>query len=179
MSMLPLPMCHRGGLAARSREPATSRRAFLVTTLIAFGASLWLLASVATFAHAQALRGDLDRPYGPVLAMAQSGNTLYLGGEFDHVGPRTSNVVTLSTTTGLLVEDSGFLGRSQASISDGAGGWYVVGDFRSPVESYVRHLLHIRADGSLGSLSPNTDGNISALALHGSTLFVGGGFNSI
>src|SRR2546426_10718799 len=88
------------------RTPAagTSRSPILAAALLV-AASISLLTCAATSSLAQVVRGDLDEPYGSVLAQAQSGNTLYIGGDFDHVGPLTGGVVTLSPTTGHLVRD--------------------------------------------------------------------------
>src|SRR5438552_7934632 len=162
------------------RTPATGNsRSPVFAAALLVATSISLLTCAATISLAQIVRGDLDEPYGSVLAQAQSGNTLYIGGDFAHVGPLTSGVVTLSSTTGHLVRDFGIRGFPNSSISDGAGGWYLAGDFGSAGRTYDRVLMHIRADGSSGSLDPHVNGTIWAMALSGPTLYLGGNFSNI
>ena len=50
-------------------------------------------------AGAQALREEFRAPNGAVYALALSGNTLYLGGEFTYLGPMTGGVVVRTMRT--------------------------------------------------------------------------------
>src|SRR5262245_22420457 len=54
---------------------------------------------LATTAHAQSVRPDLPITNGTVLAMARSGNTLYLGGSFTQVGKAAGGALPLDPTT--------------------------------------------------------------------------------
>ena len=62
---------------------------------------------------------------GPVFAVAESGGTVYLGGEFDYVGPHTGSGVPLSSVSGAAdpmfppVEG----GWVSTAVADGIGGW--------------------------------------------------------
>ncbi len=65
-------------------------------------------------------------------------------------------------------------------ISDGAGGWYLGGDFSGIGDKSAGGLAHVLADGSLDpAFLPITDGLVSAIALVGGTLYVGGDFTKV
>ena len=127
-------------------------------------------------------------PDGQVYATARVGNTIYLGGYFAHIGPRTGPWVALSAATAKLVagwpEVTGGAGVVTTSVADGSGGWYIAGSFTHVGGLARRDLAHIRANGTVDpafdatfDLAPTA--NVRALAHAGSTLFVGGTFSSI
>src|SRR3954464_12108416 len=68
-------------------------------------------------------------PDGSVYATARVGNTIYVGGYFAHIGPRTGPWVALSASTGKLApgwpEVSGGGAAVTESVDDGSGGWYI------------------------------------------------------
>jgi hypothetical protein len=126
---------------------------------------------------------------GPVAALARSGNTLYLGGKFSEVGPPTGPVVAFSggsaTPDGAFPQVSGGHAEVRAAIPDGSGGWYLGGNFTHVGGSPRAGLAHVLADGSIDpNFAPSLEINqntwsVDALALSGSTLFVGGSFRTI
>ncbi|MHB8242718.1 MAG: hypothetical protein ACYDHN_12105, partial [Solirubrobacteraceae bacterium] len=125
---------------------------------------------------------------GPVYALAHSGTTLYLGGSFTQIGPRTGPVVTFSggssTPDASFPQVSGAEGVVEAAISDGAGGWYIGGNFTHVAGVARAGLAHIEAGGSVDpnfapSLEVAQGGSVEALALSGSTLYVGGAFSQL
>jgi hypothetical protein len=139
-----------------------------------------LLVVLAGPSGAQTPRWDFPVTDGEVYAVALSGNTLYLGGGFTRVGPATGCGVPLGTSTGTPV--SGFPvvgGPVYAAVPDGSGGWFVGGDFSAVGDSARSNLAHIRSDNSIATWSAGTDGPVRALALSGSTLYVGGEFYNI
>jgi hypothetical protein len=122
---------------------------------------------------------------GPVHAITRVGNTIYLGGQFSEVGPRTGPSVAIDATTGtvagLLPQVSG--GQVRAVAGDGSGGWYIGGDF-THVGGLARNwLAHVLANGSVdATFNPNPSGAygaVYALMYFGGTLYVGGDFTSI
>ena len=135
-----------------------------------------------------------DRTYvtnGPVQTIAQSGDTIYIGGRFDRVGPRTGPGVEValdgSQNSG-LPEISGAgpssLGGSGGGLSavaaDGSGGWYIGGLFTHVGGVPRTNLAHIRADRSVDpSFNPYVNDAVHTLAVSGSTLYVAGLFTSI
>jgi hypothetical protein len=65
-------------------------------------------------------------------------------------------------------------------VSDGAGGWYLAGEFTRIGDHPAGGLAHVLADGTLDpAFLPVADGLVSALALDGDTLYAGGVFTSI
>jgi WD40 repeat protein len=146
---------------------------------------LWFIVCVGLAAPAQAaLSSTPDRTYvtnGPVVASAVSDSTLYIGGGFTMVGPRTGPGVGVSAASGANLGLAEFgSGSVDAVVADGAGGWFVGGTFASVAGQPIRNLAHIRSDGSLDpSFAPNPDGNVDALALSGSVLYASGEFDLI
>src|SRR5215213_8662159 len=121
---------------------------------------------------------------GPVHAVARSADTIYLGGDFGQVAPRTGPWVALSASTGevdrAMPQFSGSSGGDgvRATVSDGAGGFFVGGDFSRVGGLPRNNLVHILADKSVDpAWDPNVNGAVNAMVLSGSTLYIGGSFN--
>ena len=120
-----------------------------------------------------------------VFAVAVSGNTVYVGGNFTNVGGQLrSHIAALNATTGLVTNwavtnNSTFIGRLAVG---GGGKIYVAGDFTSIGGQTRRGLAAI--DSSV-ALATNWDANISsgsyvgALAVNSGKVYVGGYFASI
>lgn len=135
----------------------------------------WAQVSVA-----QQVRNDLWVTNGEVRTMVRGGSTIYVGGSFTQVGPYTGSGVLLNTTSGQRVTPwPAVNGPVYAAASDGAGGWYIGGNF-SIVEGVARnHLAHIRSDGTVAPWNPDADGTVYALSVSGSLVYVGGDFLNI
>jgi hypothetical protein len=125
---------------------------------------------------------------GPVYAMARSGNTIYLGGSFTEVGPRTGPAVNFSggasTPDSDFPQVSGGQGVVHTAISDGSGGWYIGGNFTHVGGIARAGLAHVEAGGTVDpnfapSLEVAHGWSVATLVLSGSTLYVGGNFLSI
>ena len=128
---------------------------------------------------------------GPVQAIVRSGDTIYIGGRFDRVGPRTGPGVEValdgSQNPGLpeisgagpsSLNGSG--GGLSAVASDGSGGWYIGGLFTHVGGVPRTNLAHIRADHSVDpSFNPYVNDAVHTLAVSGSTVYVAGLFTSI
>ncbi len=137
---------------------------------------------------AQGLDSTMWMANGPVSALARYGNTLYLGGDFYYVGPRTGSGATLNTTDGQLTptpllridgSPTVFSGVD-ASVPDGKGGWFIGGSF-TRIQGYdKKYLAHILADGTLDKAwNPNPDKPVTALATHGNVVYVSGSFTTL
>lgn len=131
---------------------------------------------------------SLDGADGNVLAMAQSGSTLYIAGAFRSVGENSGGLVACNTRTGeLLPTFPKVSGSVEAIASDGAGGWYIGGEFTGVGGKPRSCLAQIRADGTVTEWNPNVTGTVayiappavSAIAVHGDRVFVGGAFGFI
>jgi trimeric autotransporter adhesin len=154
------------------------------------GIALLLLGVLPAAAQA-ALSSVADNDWvtnGPVYAIARSGNTVYLGGSFSQVGPRTGPAVSFtggsSTPDASFPQVSGGQGEVRAAVSDGAGGWYLGGSFTHVGGVARTGLAHVLADGSVDpSFTPSVTvtgvSEVQALALSGPTLYVGGDFRTI
>src|SRR5262249_20135617 len=131
-------------------------------------------------AHAQ--RADLSFPVtnGDVTAMAISGQTLYLGGDFTSIGSYTGGGVPVDSVSALpLPAFPRVNGAVTAVTSDGQGGWYVGGLFDSVGAQPRRGLAQIRSDLSVAPWNPGTDGYVGALALSGGIVYLGGQFTTV
>lgn len=119
-----------------------------------------------------------------VWAVARAvGGTTYLGGQFTRVGIRSGQGVALEATSG-RPQLPGFPsigpGGILAAVSDGAGGWFIGGDFQRIGTTTKTHLAHMRADGSLdANWNPLPDGSVWSIALMNGVLYVGGRFSTI
>ena len=128
---------------------------------------------------------------GPVQAIVRSGDTIYIGGRFDRVGPRTGPGVEValdgSQNPGLPeisgAGPSSILGSGgglSAVAADGSGGWYIGGLFTHVGGIPRTNLAHIRADHSVDpSFNPYVNDAVHTLAVSGSTVYVAGLFTSI
>ena len=128
---------------------------------------------------------------GPVRADRALGDTIYIGGRFDRVGPRTGPGVEValdgSQNPGLpeisgagpsSIVGSG--GGLSAVAADGSGGWYIGGLFTHVGGVPRTNLAHIRADHSVDpSFNPYVNDAVHTLAVSGSTVYVAGLFTSI
>lgn len=130
-----------------------------------------------------------------VNAIESRGNTVYIGGDFRYVGPRTGSFVSLATTNDAsynqnfanLSEVAGTTGQPSGSTvpvraiaPDGSGGWYIGGDFKYVGGRARERLAHIKANGTLDTTwNPGANGTVHAIAVSGTSVFVGGSFTSI
>lgn len=155
-----------GGVSARSAG----------VFLSVFAAWVWS----AGVAEAQVIRQDFYATNGTVHATALSGNTLYIGGQFTHVGHPTGGGVPIDAASGIPV--SGFprvAGYVFAVAPDGAGGWYIGGSFYEVAGIPRSNLAHILADNTVSPWDPNANGEVHALVLNGRTIYAGGFFGSV
>jgi hypothetical protein len=163
-----------------SRE-LSSRRSHDAARLavVAVLALAWLCVAQKP-AKAQTADGSLYVTNGPVSAEALSGNTLYIAGIFDQVGPATGGGVPLDASSGAPV--SGFPkvnGIVLAAVADGHGGQYIGGFFTTVGGAAHHGIAHIFADNSVAPWDAGVDGQVAAIAIDGNTLYVGGGFAQI
>ena len=125
---------------------------------------------------------------GPVVALGRLGPIVYLGGNFRGIAPEgngAGNVLVVGSATGQPLPFPGFDGNVSAIESDGAGGWFVGGNFVSAQDGGTQsrfRLAHVLDTGHLDpAWTPRADGGqVRALKLvPGIGLFVGGDFTSL
>ena len=132
---------------------------------------------------------------GPVNALARVGNTLFFGGFFDQVGPRTGPFAGLSRAGAQadlalpeVTNGNPNLGPAivNAVVGDGSGGWYVGGGFERIGGVEREGLAHVFADGTV---DPDFDPDVATagggtalirdLAREGARLYVAGDFYAV
>jgi hypothetical protein len=163
----------------------------LVTVLLVVVAATPVGMPPVSAAALQSRPDDAWVTNGPVNAIVRAGDTIYIGGRFDRVGPRTGPGVEVSLdgseNAGLPqisgagpTSSFGAGGSVSAVAPDGSGGWFVGGLF-SHVGGVPRtNLARIRADGTVDpAFAPSVDDAVRAIAVSGSTVYVAGSFTSI
>lgn len=180
--------------SVHATAPCNPRNYSSTFSVIAFQLLLALLLGASFAAGAASLSDKPDRTYvtdGPVNAVVRAGDTIYIGGQFSRVGPRTGPGVEVAldgTETPGLPEISGagptLAGGAatglRAVVADGSGGWYVGGLFTHVGGVARTNLAHILADHNVDpGFNPSFDGGVNALALSGSTLYAGGLYTSV
>lgn len=176
-----------GALPKALRDTTTDRRWIGLRLLLVVAL---VMLTVCLPAARASLSSAPDKDWvtnGPVNALARSGNTIYLGGSFSRIGPRTGPAVTFSG--GSSAPDASFPevsgGSVRTAISDGSGGWYLGGGFTHVGGAARAGLAHVLAGGTVDpNFAPSIEGiahgaSVFTLALSGSTLYVGGGFFGI
>jgi len=124
---------------------------------------------------------DLWVTNGTVNAIARSGNRLYVGGTFSRVGPAAimgGGSVGLDPRTALSIGLPAVFGNVRAVAPDGAGGWYIGGEFDAVGGEPRANLAHILSNRTLSSWNPGANGTVWALAIQGSIVYAGGEFTS-
>ena len=124
------------------------------------------------------------QPYvtdGDVKAIARKNNTLYIGGNFNYVGPNIPFGVSVNVTTG--GPDMSFAAPNyivETTVPDGAGGWYIGGYF-TKVGNVTRYgIARIDASGAVTTFNANLNSSayVRTIVVSGSRVYIGGGFTS-
>ncbi|MGB3617174.1 MAG: hypothetical protein WBA12_03590, partial [Catalinimonas sp.] len=118
---------------------------------------------------------------GAVEAIVRRNDTLFLGGSFTQAG-------YLAGRAALVTPDSPFPDSNfprlnstvEVAAADGAGGWYLGGNFTRANDEDVSRLLHVLADGTIDpTFRPEPNGSVSGLTMAGDLLYVWGNFTQI
>ncbi|MBS3915473.1 MAG: T9SS type A sorting domain-containing protein [Bacteroidetes bacterium] len=115
------------------------------------------------------------------IALDTAEGKVYLGGDFDVVGPYQpyGAVFKISDSTllpGQYSPDSSVV----CSIADGNGGWFVSGYFKKYGDSTRNGLVHLDGSGKiLSDLRNGVNGIVKVLYLQDSILYFGGEFDKI
>jgi hypothetical protein len=123
-----------------------------------------------------------------VRALALTGNTLFLGGQFQNINgalaallkPR-NNLAAVDATSGLgLPWDPNADGQVNA-LAVAGDTVFAGGDFATVNGSAARQRLAAfdNGNGTARAWAPSADGSVRALAVHGPTVFAGGDFASV
>ena len=127
-------------------------------------------------------------PAGQVNAILATNDTVYIGGDFSYVGPRTGPVALFDQAAGGLQAwppringTPGVSGVVKAVVPDGSGGWFIGGTFTGIGTLAVTNVAHLKPD-----LTPDAGWNaklvgstVNALAFDNGRLYIGGTFSKI
>ena len=145
-------------------------------------ATLLVCAFAATAAAQHRPANALNWAFGgTVHTVARAGNVAFVGGRFNAVAARHNVVggfaVISATTSHRALRTARVHGNVNAVVSDGTGGWFLGGNFTFVGPERRPQIVHILSDGRIDSAwTGRVDGRVMALALVGTTLFVGGEF---
>jgi hypothetical protein len=159
------------------------RRAIVTFALV------WALAASVGAANATATTsGTVPLPLccipnGDVDALAVDGETAYVGGSFTHLGLPRDHLAVLDPGSGEPQDgwpgvDGGFV---RSSVPDGAGGWYLAGEFTSVGGVPRDGLAHLLPDKSVDpGWAPTTDGSVVTIARDtAGVVYIGGAFTEV
>lgn len=114
---------------------------------------------------------------GRVMEMVTYGSRVLLGGGFDYVGPTLGHSTLVDPTTGAVIEAPKMTNNNvNAAVADGAGGYYLGGEFTLVDGAHKKGVVHILANGKVDrGFKAQTSGKVYALALSPSgVLYIGG-----
>ncbi|TXI67801.1 MAG: T9SS type B sorting domain-containing protein [Cyclobacteriaceae bacterium] len=140
------------------------------------------LSAVSGFALAQSPDHLTQFPIteGSIHSITASGSYTVLQGNFNSIGSYQGNGVVIDVATGTYDPTWPiFHGNVSAAISDNNGGWFVAGTSNVNSTLYQR-LVHVKSDKTIDETwSPTPNNFVSAFAIEGNTLYVGGAFTQI
>jgi hypothetical protein len=124
---------------------------------------------------------------GTVYAVRQVGDRIYVGGSFTQAGPNTGFGVALDPSTGVWAPAFPKInGTVLVAVPDGAGGFYIGGDFTRVGDKSRHNGARILPDVTpgtwkVGGWNPETDKPIRAIALSptSDTVYIGGDFSTV
>ncbi len=141
------------------------------------------LLMAATAASAQHRPGSaLNWAFGgAVHTVARVGQVAFVGGRFNAVAARHNVTggfaVASSLTSQRALRAARVHGNVNAIVPDGAGGWFVGGNFTFVGQHRRPQIAHILVDGRVDpAWTGRVNGRVAAMALVGGTLYVGGEF---
>ncbi|HET9252354.1 MAG TPA: FlgD immunoglobulin-like domain containing protein [Candidatus Eisenbacteria bacterium] len=152
------------------------RRPAVAALLAGLAASILL----APPAYSLFVREDLWAPDGPVRAITQSNNTIYIGGSFSLVGPHSGPAVAIDYFSATAQTPYPRVnGVVRAVEPDGNGGWYLGGSFTAVQGQLRNNLAHINADGAVTPWNPDVNGEVHDIALGSGVVYVAGVFSAV
>lgn len=118
-------------------------------------------------------------PDRQLVDVVPDGDRVYLLGGFTRIGPYTGPLARLDLATGSPLDGLEFDGTIRCIEADGAGGYWIGGEFETIDGVAHAHLAHVLANGTVVAWNPKINGIVYAIELSGSTIYLGGEFNAI
>ena len=157
-------------------------RSLLALPLVAFITLATLSAPGTPTAQAAPAATVLDSPTGEVIASTVGPDgTAYTLGSFTRAGAATGGLARLNSSAAVQRNFPTVTGRVNAIVSDGAGGWFLSGNFTAVGGQSRTMVARVLSNGTVDpAWAPTVIGySVNALQLVGSTLYLGGDFSSI
>ena len=139
--------------------------------------------------QSQTVQSTFPNANNYVFALASSGTTVFLGGNFTFLSPYTGNGIAVNTTTGNSINTFPTISAPSSGITtavpDGSGGFYIGGLFTEINGTPRTYIARLNSDGSLNAWNPTLDatvgGGVTAIAVSSdhNTVYVAGGFTHI
>ncbi|HEU4397997.1 MAG TPA: hypothetical protein VFU54_09210 [Actinomycetota bacterium] len=167
-------------LAGRPRRRGgRSRILSLVLAVAAVAAALALDGRTAA-ASPSATPDATTGTNGDVLAIVQVGTRTYLGGSFSWAGPFTGSGVVVGDSDGRRIGATPRVnGPVRSAVTDGAGGWYIGGEFTFVNGQPRARIAHLLSSGAVTAWNPGADGPVLTLAVGGNKVYAGGSFAAV
>lgn len=104
---------------------------------------------------------------------------LYIAGSLTGTGPVTGPLIRTNSAGDLLPFPNQINGTILTMIPDGAGGWFVGGNFEV-YGTTITDPAHVRSDHTIDAAwQASVNGLVYALALHQGILYIGGSFSTV
>ena len=114
---------------------------------------------------------------GRVQAIDQVGDRIYLGGQFNMVGPPVGHLAMTDRATGAVIgspfEVTGTVGTV---VPDGAGGWYIGGTFTEVNGVARRNVARVASDGTVLEWNPDLNFGVESITTTPTRVIIGGLF---
>lgn len=141
---------------------------------------LFLLVSRIAFSQSPNHLLQFPITEGSIHSITAGGSYTVLQGNFNSIGSYQGNGVVIDVATGTYDPAwPKFHGYVYTAISDNNGGWFVAGTSNVNSTTYQR-LVHVKSDKTIDETwSPTPNNFVTAFAIEGNTLYVGGAFTQI
>jgi hypothetical protein len=117
--------------------------------------------------------GNMPVVDGWVQAIAERDGTVYIGGKFARIGPWSGSGALVDANTGNIIEDfPKFNGIVWSAVSDGAGGYFIAGDFTEVGGVARPGFVHITPQRKVDvGWNPVGAGRVNKMILQGDRLY--------
>lgn len=138
------------------------------------------------YLHAQLqLQSSFPITNGSVFAIDGRNDTLFIGGQFQYIGPKVEGLGFIDAVGDSLIPNYPQVSHSSSTakvnvvLKDHQGGWYIGGYF-THVNGHARlNAAHILANGQVAAWNPSPEGEVKSMATGPGRVYLGGNFETI